>query len=310
MSWGYGNYGGFGRYVSAAEKRARAAKQVEKLKKKGQALSAIQIEGTKIAKTFWGKAWCSNLEAYSDYSNRLPRGRTYVRNGSVLHLEIKKGEVNALVAGSSLYKIHIQIAPANETHWKKLCDACSGGIGSLVELLEGRLSSHVMEIMTAKASGLFPSPKEIKLDCSCPDWADMCKHVAAALYGVGARLDQQPELLFLLRGVDHNDLLAQVVSAKTLGTGEATAPTVAAEDLHDVFGIEITPAVSVAPTPAVVPAKKTAKRTPKAPIAPLSSPKKKTRQTKVNAKPAPKKIAKKLAKKKPTASTRRRRSKP
>lgn len=278
MGWGYGYYGGFGRYVSAAEKRARSTQQAEKLKKKGHALHPIQLEGRKIAQTFWGKAWCSNLEAYSDYSNRLPRGRMYVRNGSVLHLEIKKGEIIALVAGSNLYKIHIQIVPANETHWKKLCTACSGGIGSLVELLEGRLSSHVMEIMTAKESGLFPSPKEIKLNCSCPDWADMCKHVAAVLYGVGARLDQQPDLLFLLRGVDHNDLLSHVVNAKTIGTGKVTAPTVASEDLNDVFGIEIAPPISAPPPPA--------------------NPK--PRKTKAKAKLAPKKKTKKKAAKVPT----------
>ena len=295
MSWGYRSYGGFGPYVSVAEKRARSAKQAEKLKKKGQSHFPIQLEGRKIARTFWGKAWCDNLEAYSDYANRLPRGRSYVRNGSVLHLEILKGEVNALVAGSSLYKIHIQIAPANKTHWTKLCAACSGGIASLVDLLQGKLSGSVMEIMTAKASGLFPSPKEIKLDCSCPDWAEMCKHVAAALYGVGARLDQQPELLFLLRGVDHNDLLTHVVNAKTIGTGEVTAPTVATEDLNDVFGIDIAPPVATA-TPIPAPAKTRATQSKPAPAPTLSS--KKTKTVKKSPKPKliPKKGTKKSAK--------------
>jgi uncharacterized Zn finger protein len=224
-----------------AEKRRRSEKEAAKLTKKGQTLSPVQIEGRTIARSFWGKAWCDNLESYSDYANRMPRGRTYVRNGSVLHLDIRQGEVEALVSGSSLYKIKVKIKPVDKNRWAALCRASAGSIGSLMELLQGKLSERVMGIMTHRESGLFPSPKEIELDCSCPDWADMCKHVAAVLYGVGARLDEKPELLFLLRHADHRELVSQADSLATLTetkTG-AALPTLSSEDVGSVFGIEM-----------------------------------------------------------------------
>src|SRR5947208_8970838 len=195
-------------YILVAEKRRRAEREVAKLKKRGQAIAPVRIEGRKIAKSFWGQSWCSNLERYSDYANRLPRGRTYVRNGSVVDLQIVKGEVVAFVSGSELYKIKIGIAPVAARRWKSICRDCSGTIDSLVELLQGRLAKGVMDRVCREGDGLFPTPAEIELSCSCPDWADMCKHVAAALYGVGARLDEKPQLLFALRGVDESELLA------------------------------------------------------------------------------------------------------
>src|SRR5687768_2102411 len=94
-------------YVSVAQRRAKAAREAAKLQKKGQQSAPILIEGRCISTTFWGKAWCENLESYSDFDNRLPRGRTYVRNGSVVDLKINPGEVIALVSGSSLYRIKI-----------------------------------------------------------------------------------------------------------------------------------------------------------------------------------------------------------
>ena len=178
------------------ERRREAAKKLAKLKKKGQSVSPVTIEGRAIAKSFWGKSWCTNLERYSDYENRLPRGRTYVRNGSVVDLQIAKGKVSAVVSGSDLYTVTITIAPVPATRWKAICRDCAGTIDSLVELLQGRLSKGVMDRVCREGDGLFPAPKEIKLSCSCPDWADMCKHVAAVLYGVGARLDEKPALLF------------------------------------------------------------------------------------------------------------------
>ena len=254
MSWGYGRgrggrggYGGFPAYVPVAERRARAEKLAKKMAVKGTALQPVRLAGKTIAETFWGKAWCANLEAYSDFANRLPRGRSYVRNGSVLHLDIRKGEIEALVSGSSLYKIKIGIRPVPARQWAALCKECAGGIGSLMELLAGQLSERVMNVMTKPGSGLFPAPAEIKLDCSCPDWADMCKHVAAVLYGVGARLDRQPELLFLLRHVDHNELVSQAsaVAALTDATGVTDAATLDAADVGAVFGIEMAAAAPV-----------------------------------------------------------------
>ncbi len=243
MSW---NYYGFRPYVSVAERRRKAQRETARLAKKGKAIRPVQLDGRTIARTFWGKAWCDNLESYMDYANRLPRGRTYVRNGSVVHLDIRSGEIEAMVSGSELYHVNISITPAAKAKWKTLCRECAGGIGSLVELLQGRFSDHVMGIITRKETGLFPAPAEIKLKCSCPDWATMCKHVAAVLYGVGARLDQSPELLFSLRSVNHEELITQAATATDLaGKTPVAGPELAESEIGAVFGIELdTQAVS------------------------------------------------------------------
>ena len=214
MGW---DYYGYKPYVPVAKRRAQAAREVAKRVKKGQAVSPVVIEGRTIASTFWGKAWCTNLESYSDFANRLPRGRTYVRNGSVVHLKIDKGRIKALVSGSELYKIQIDIAALPKPDWQALKEQCAGKIGTLVELLQGKLSKAVMELVTDREQGLFPKPKEIKMRCSCPDYAGMCKHLAAVMYGIGNRLDSSPELLFVLRGVDHLELIEQAIPAAPLG---------------------------------------------------------------------------------------------
>src|SRR4029077_18012063 len=198
-------------------------------------VTPVTIEGRTIAKTFWGKSWCINLERYSDYASRLPRGRTYVRNGSILDLKIARGEVAARVAGSSLYEIKIAIAPVKAARWKAICRDCAGGIDSLVELLQGRLAKGIMDRVCREGDGLFPSPKEIELSCSCPDWADMCKHVAATLYGVGARLDQSHDHVFVLRGVDEGELIAGIGESFPLPAASASANVLADDDVAALF---------------------------------------------------------------------------
>ncbi len=234
------SYWGFPQYVSVAERRAQATKEIEKLRKKGTAVRPIAIEGRKIAKNFWGKAWCDNLERYSDFENRLPRGRTYVRNGSVIDLRISHGKVEALVSGSEIYKVKIDIAVATSSRWTAICADCAGSVGSLIELLQGKLSNNVMARVCREADGLFPAPRELKMSCSCPDWASMCKHVAAALYGVGARLDFDPDLLFVLRGVDRAELVATVGADLPLAQTAATSERVLADDdVAALFGLEM-----------------------------------------------------------------------
>src|SRR6266404_3402692 len=208
-------YGGWGwrPYVSVAQRQAQAMRKIAQLKKKGRAVSPVEIEGRGIATTFWGKAWCENLERYGDYANRLPRGRTYVRNGFVIDLQIAFGEVKALVSGSSIYKVAVKITPVSKARWKSICKDCAGAIDSLVELLQGRFSKGVMERICRENTGLFPRSSEIQFTCSCSDHASMCKHIAAVLYGVGARLDERPELLFRLRAVDETELLSDLGSA-------------------------------------------------------------------------------------------------
>ena len=245
-------------YVTVAQRKRQAATQLAALKKKGSAVSPVIIEGRTIARTFWGKSWCGNLERYSDYESRLPRGRSYVRNGSVIDLKIARGEIAALVSGSDIYKVKITVAPASQARWKALCKDCVGAIDSIVELLQGRLSQAVMERVCLPEKGLFPSPKEIGFSCSCPDWAGVCKHVAAVLYGVGARLDASPELLFALRGVDHAELVSRA------GEGLAHAKTPASSkrvmtggDLASIFGLEMAESRGSADVgPAAAPAKK------------------------------------------------------
>jgi len=227
-------------YVSAAERRKKAEKAAARAKKAGANLSPVTASRGAIAKTFWGKAWCDNLERYSDYANRLPRGRTYVRNGSVIDLKVTEGEVQAQVVGSTLYKVAVRVIAVPGQRWQSISADCAGSIDSLVELLQGRLSKAVMERICTPNTGLFPAPQEIQFSCSCPDWASMCKHVAAVLYGVGARLDEQPELIFTLRRVDAKDLVTQAGAGLPKSRQGPTAGKVLDDALlADVFGIEM-----------------------------------------------------------------------
>ena len=286
-------------YVPVAERRRKAALHVQKLAKKGEKVAPVILEGRTIARTFWGKSWCENLERYSDYESRLPRGRTYVRNGSVVDLKIARGEIVAMVSGSEIYKVRIAIAPASQPVWTALCKDCAGSIDSLVELLRGRFSKGVMERVCLPGKGLFPSPKEIKLSCSCPDWADMCKHVAAVLYGVGARLDKSPELLFTLRGVDHAQLVAKVGEGLPLAKKPASSKRVmAGGDLGAIFGLEMAESGGSADAPA--PKASVKKRQKKPP--PRAKVPAKAATAEAPAAPAPKKSTKAKSAKSPPLS--------
>jgi uncharacterized Zn finger protein len=233
-------YWGWKPYLSVAERRRRAAREMEKRSKQGYPVSPVIIEGRTIVKTFWGKAWCDNLERYSDFANRLPRGRTYVRNGSVIDLQIVAGTIHALVSGSKIYKVAVKVTPVTKARWKAICTDCAGTIDSLVELLQGRFPKGVMERICRQNTGLFPSPKEIQLSCSCPDWADMCKHVSAVLYGIGARFDEHPELLFRLHEINENELIAKAGKALPLMKEQrAGSRVLGSEDVSAVFGLEM-----------------------------------------------------------------------
>jgi uncharacterized Zn finger protein len=234
------SYRGWAPYVPVAERRRRAAREMAKLSRKGQPVAPVVIAGRAIATTFWGQAWCDNLESYRDFENRLPRGRTYVRNGSVLDLQIAPCEVKAMVSGSSIYRVAVSIDAVAKPRWQSICKDCAGGIDSLVELLQGRLSQGVMERICRQGLGLFPQPGEIRFKCSCLDYASMCKHVAAALYGVGARLDVQPELLFRLRAVDEKDLVTGIDKALPLTkAGPGAGKMLEADDLSAMFGLDM-----------------------------------------------------------------------
>jgi len=249
--------------ASMAGRQQQAKRELAALKKRGKAVAPVTIQGRAIATSFWGQSWCANLERYSDYANRLPRGRSYVRNGCVIDLQIAKGEVAAIVSGSELYTVKVTIKTVAGQHWRTICRDCAGGVDSLVELLQGRLAKAVMDRVCRKGDGLFPSPEEIELSCSCPDWADMCKHVAAVLYGVGARLDHEPRLLFVLRGVDETELIAH--AGQDLSFTQSTAAAAKVLDDGDVaalFGLEMADAVaSTAPTAPAKPPRRRATAT-------------------------------------------------
>ena len=242
MAWYRGGWEYYPPYVSAGEKRAYGVLALAKLLKKSKRTAEpVTIAGRKrqLATTFWGKAWCDNLERYADFANRLPRGRAYLRNGSVLDLAIAEGRIEAYVAGSELYRVTIGIAPLAKTRWRQVVSRCTGRIGSLVGLLRGELSDEVLAVLTHAQDGLFPEPREMTLDCSCPDWAGLCKHVAAVLYGVGIRLDAKPELFFVLRRADQAELLSSATAGPLSRGRPATGKRIADDRLSAVFGIEL-----------------------------------------------------------------------
>jgi len=241
MAW-YGDNGYFRPYVSVWEKKAFGARALATLLKKSKRTPepVLLTSGRRhVATTFWGKAWCENLERYADFANRLPRGRTYVRNGSVLDLAISRGKVEAYVAGSELYTVEIGITPLAKTRWRRVVRRCTGRIASLVGLLRGELSADVLNVLCDAKEGLFPEPREITLACSCPDQAEVCKHIAAVLYGVGSRLDQKPELFFVLRQVDQSELIGSATSGAVSRSRKGATKRLAADKLAGVFGIDI-----------------------------------------------------------------------
>lgn len=228
-------------YVPVAKRRADAARQAGKLEKKGRKLRPVQCSSRNMAASFWGLAWCKNLEVYADWANRLPRGRSYARNGSILDLQIDKGKITALVSGSSLYEIEIELEPLNKERWRAIRRDCSRQVRSLLDLMRGQLPDDVLARLTDPTQGMFPSPKELKPSCSCPDYAVICKHVAATLYGVGHLLDSEPALFFKMRGVEQAELVSEAMANQTAGDaiGLNRQSDLADEDLGALFGIDL-----------------------------------------------------------------------
>ncbi len=243
MAWyNSGGWNGYPPYMSVAEKKANGARALAKLLKKAKrAAEPVVLAHRKrqLAATFWGQAWADNLERYADLRSRLPRGRAYLRNGSVLDLAIGRGRVDAYVAGTELYRVTIDMAPLAKARWRQVVTRCTGRIGSLVGLLRGELSDDVLAILTHAKDGLFPEPRELGLDCSCPDVARVCKHVAAVLYGVAIRLDSRPELFFELRQVNQAELIASAMTGAVARARPTAGKRIASDRLSAVFGIEL-----------------------------------------------------------------------
>ncbi|MBU0483787.1 MAG: hypothetical protein KKB30_04660 [Proteobacteria bacterium] len=239
------SYWGYPKYVTVAEKKTKAEKKLQQLRKKKPGITPVIIEGNTLARTWWGKSWNKNLERYADYSNRIGRGKSYVRHGAVLDLKIKGGQVTALVQGTRAkpYEVVIKIAPVKKSNWDQIRKQCRGELRSLPDLLAGKFPKALGDIFLAEGKGLFPTPEEISFDCSCPDWASMCKHVAAALYGIGARLDEDPLLFFTLRQADTKELVARAVQEKTgnllARADKKSARVIADADLSGLFGLDM-----------------------------------------------------------------------
>jgi uncharacterized Zn finger protein len=231
--------------MTVAERKAKALRAAEKLGRK-QSLDPVVIEGP-LAVTWWGKAWNHNLEGYADYSNRLPRGRSYARHGSVIDLRVEAGLISARVQGSQSrpYEVKISIVAMDANARALLIEACAGKLDSAEALLGGRFPEDMTRLLTAEKMGLFPQPRGIRFSCSCPDSANLCKHVAATLYGVGARLDRDPALFFLLRKIELEDLVSQAVKEETQkllqakGTGESVLMDEGDGELAALFGIDL-----------------------------------------------------------------------
>ena len=187
----------------AASLKKKAKESAEREKKKGKILEPVKVSGRQIVQSWWGKAWCDNLERYADYASRLERGKRYVRTGTVVDLKINKGKVTARVQGRrrAPYKVSVRISPLSEQRCQEIIAECGNQIENVEQLLSGNIPLGLQELFTSK-NGLFPSSREISFDCSCPDWALLCKHVAAVLYGIGVRFDENPLLFFTLRGID------------------------------------------------------------------------------------------------------------
>jgi uncharacterized Zn finger protein len=299
---GFYDYG-YPPYVSVAQKRAKAKRQLEKLRKKNPNLRPIVLAGSALTKTWWGKAWNKNLERYADFSNRIGRGRSYVRHGAVLDLQIAPGKVTALVQGSRSkpYSVEIGIKPITKAQWQTIVQAVGKELSSLQKLLEGSFPKALQEIFTAQGQGLFPTPSEIRLACNCPDWATMCKHVAAALYGIGTRLDEDPLLFFALRQANVEDLITQAVqdqSDKLLRQAKRKSTRVIDDsELGDVFGIDLD--TETKPTP-----KRRIKTNPRKTKKKAAAPKRKTAKKKV-VKRKTIKVTKKVVKKKTQKSVKK-----
>lgn len=237
MSWEYYDY------KPISKTKADSAKALEKLMKQNPNTSPVIIEGRKIANTWWGSAWNNNLESYADYSNRIGRGKSYVKSGMVLDLQIEAGVVTGLVLGSrkSPYHITVKIDKIPDKKWNKIVEQCSHKIASMAELVEGKFPNEFAELFLQQGQGLFPSLKEIRFDCSCPDWADMCKHVAAVLYGIGARFDNDPMLFFKLRDIDFTKLLKKSIDEKIdcmLKNADKKSKRVIDDaDISELFGV-------------------------------------------------------------------------
>lgn len=201
-------------YTTVAELKEKAERTAARLKTAEPVLPHPHTR--KICLTWWGEAWCKNLESYADYDYRLGRGRSYFRANTVVDLKIRGNVVKAKVQGTSKnpYQITITFDSPKPEDIQAITEKLSNRITDIEDLLKGNFPEDLKELFTQKKPGLFPSPNEIHFDCTCFDWADMCKHVAAVMYAIGVKIDDNPGFLFELRGVDMDKFIKAVIKDK------------------------------------------------------------------------------------------------
>ncbi len=193
-------------------------------------LNPVHEKSRKLAKNAWGSAWMRQLAYCEQEGFSLAAGRSLLRHGCVLDVQVGRGTIDALVSGEELYEIHLKLAEPDEEKIEYLREQCGAHIDSLVALLDGKIDASVMQQLCDPEEGLLPLPYEWQMDCNCPDWNEPCPHAAAAIYAAGCLIDAEPRLLFTLRGIEPSTLCE--VPSTAAADFDAT-------DLANTFGIDI-----------------------------------------------------------------------
>ncbi|MBO4336878.1 MAG: hypothetical protein J5842_02240 [Lachnospiraceae bacterium] len=229
---------------SAQDLKQKAMASVRRAGKKGKDYEPVICRNKRgaLCNSWWGQAWCDNLERYADYASRLDRGRSYVRSGTIIDLKIDGGKVTAKVQGRrrTPYKVEVRVGRLSEENCQKIIDRCIRRIESLETLAKGEFPEELKELFTEDGA-LFPTPKEISFSCSCPDWAMMCKHVAAVMYGIGLRFDENPFYFFKLRGIDPDRFIDVAVENRVermLANADVVSDRIIEDaDFTELFGV-------------------------------------------------------------------------
>jgi len=194
----------------------------------------------KFVRSWWGSRWIKALTPLMD-SGRLSRGRRYARRGQVLEINIASGKVTARVQGSRPrpYRVTIKLTPLDNAQWSKVFDALAEKALYAVQLLNGEMPEDVEEIFNAVQVPLFPDAfADLESDCSCPDWANPCKHIAAVYYLLGERFDEDPFLLFTLRGRGKDAVVAELRKRRV---GVSCGPEIPAYTPDTIKAMDVLP---------------------------------------------------------------------
>ena len=215
--------------LKAADLKKLAAMRLAELQAEGQELHPVVNSSRKLATHFWGSAWMKQLALCESGGMCLAPGRTLLRHGCVLDMRISRGCITALVSADELYEVELHLTPLEGEQLESLTLSCGNHINSLLSLLEGKVDTSVLEQLCHPENGILPTPQDWKMHCTCPDWAEPCPHAAAAIYAAGCLIDADPKLLFTLRSIEPDALLAPTAQSIEIDTNK----------LASMFGIDI-----------------------------------------------------------------------